>query len=118
MTAAVGFALDPIASHSGQFPLSPPSDAPLSTDVPSPVGVRPWGLRTVRAAQPGGSERPAWRYCHGQQVAVDAEGRPLAERMAKKPPSADTTSTVDGEDPPSSEDWKNDFAPDDPGLPV
>jgi hypothetical protein len=30
------------------------------------------------------------------------------------PPTAPTTQNVDGEDPPSSEDWKNDFAPDDP----
>lgn len=42
----------------------------------------------------------------------------MIDRMGTTPPTADTTATVDGEDPPSSEDWNNDFAPDEPGLPV
>jgi putative ATP-grasp target RiPP len=50
-------------------------------------------------------------YDHEQQVAVDVNGAPL---ISMGDPSADTTSTVDGEDPPSSEDWNNDYYPDEP----
>jgi len=116
--SAVGFALDPIASYSGQVPLAPPANAPLSQDVPSPVGVRPWGLRTLRTASGEAGEWMGWSYDHEEQVAVDATGRPVVDRVIAGPPTAYTTSSVDGEDPPSSEDWVNDFTPDDPGLPA
>jgi len=36
---------------------------------------------------------------------------------AAGPPTAPTTQGVDGEDPPSSEDWINDYAPDEPFQP-
>jgi hypothetical protein len=48
-------------------------------------------------------------------VLVDASGAPIVAATEKpKPPTAPTTSIVDGEDPPSSEDWKNDYHPDFP----
>jgi hypothetical protein len=50
-------------------------------------------------------------YDHHQQLAVDTSGTPL---ITMGPPTANTTSSVDGEDPPSSEDWYNDFHPDEP----
>ena len=87
MTASID---DPLASGSGQFPLGAPAGAPPAEDTPSPVGLRPWGLRSL----------------------VDASHGPA--RAGRGDPTANTTSTVDGEDPPSSEDWKNDFHPDEP----
>ncbi|MGH3886549.1 MAG: putative ATP-grasp-modified RiPP [Pseudonocardiaceae bacterium] len=109
------FRSDPVASASEQFTLCRPSiDLPMAQDCPE-MEVRPWGLRTMTPARPTDSRFPAFRYDHRSQVAVldDGTGRPLVKTVAG-PPTAPTTQTVDGEDPPSSEDWKNDFAPDDP----
>ena len=104
---------DPLASASGQFPLAAASGIPASQDFPSPVGLRPWGLRTLTVSGRQGDDGSLTmvRYDHDQQVAVDPSGIPL---FASGDPSADTTSSVDGEDPPSSEDWHNDFYPDEP----
>jgi putative ATP-grasp target RiPP len=98
---------DPLASVSGQFALKGSTFTPRSGDMPSPDGVRPWGLRR---ATPAGAGRvlPKWDYDAVQQKAVDLLGVPLIESPQMVDPSADTTSTVDGEDPPSSEDWNND----------
>jgi len=50
-----------------------------------------------------------WRYDEHEQKAVEVEtGLPLVDLRVAGDPSADTTSTVDGEDAPSSEDWDND----------
>ena len=51
---------DPLAPAGAQFPLARPEAAPPSWDEPSPVGVRPWGLRRMGPV-PGGN-------------AVDADG--------------------------------------------
>jgi hypothetical protein len=37
--------------------------------------------------------------------------------LAAGPPTAPTIQTVDDEDPPSSEDWKNDYTSDEPFQP-
>jgi putative ATP-grasp target RiPP len=106
------FASDPVASASGQFALCRPTvDVPVA-EVPAETGVRPWGLRAMTAARPTDSRLPTFRYDHVRQVAVleDGSGRRLVDAVAGPP----TAQNVDGEDPPSSEDWKNDFAPDDP----
>lgn len=109
MTAEID---DPIASASGRFPLVAPDGTLPSEDVPSPVGTRPWGLRQLAAATAdSGSGLSGARYDHDLQLAVDPSGTPL---ITTGPPTANTTSTVDGEDPPSSEDWHNDFHPDEP----
>lgn len=57
-----------------------------------------------------------WRYDHQRQLGTDADGVPLLDITAG-PPTAPTTQRVDGEDPPSSEDWVTDYAPDEPALP-
>lgn len=64
----------------------------------------------LRRALPAGAGRvlPYWIYDEQQQKAVDPTGCPLIELPVMGDPSADTTSTVDGEDGPSSEDWDND----------
>jgi putative ATP-grasp target RiPP len=99
------FADDPFAPTSAQFALSGSTFYQRCADRPSPVGVRPWGLRRACPAGPG-REIPAWRYDEHEQMAVDVNsGLPV---IVAGDPSADTTSRTDGEDPPSSEDWNND----------
>lgn len=97
---------DPFVPVASRFALSGASFDHRG-DSPSPDGVRPWGLRRVRPAGPG-RNIPAWTYDMEQQKAVDASGTPMIELPVGADPSADTTSTVDGEDGPSSEDWNND----------
>jgi putative ATP-grasp target RiPP len=110
----VSFANDPIASHSAQFPLARPMDVLAPDDAPSPAGMRPWNLRG--ALVPTGTRPgiPEWRYDHETQQAVTADGRPLIQ-MAE--PTAHSVSDYDG-DEGKSEDWKYDYVPDDPGMPV
>lgn len=99
------FAGDPLAPVSAQVALHGSTFIDRRQDEPSPVGVRPWGLRRARPAGRGNTI-PAWRYDEAEQIAVDVEsGLPL---IAAKPPTATTTSATDGEDPPSAEDWNND----------
>lgn len=100
----------PLASGSEQFGLGRPRHAPLSHDVPSSVGVRPWGLRGMRRGTVTGRAVPRFKYSHEQQVAVDERGRPLVI-MGMVDPSADSVTDADG-DEGRSEDWLYDFVPD------
>jgi putative ATP-grasp target RiPP len=109
MTAAVAevSSADPFAPVSAQFALDGASFTSRRDDVASPHGIRPFGLR--RALPVGvGRVLPCWAYDEQRQKAVDSEGRPLIGHPIMGDPSADTTSTTDGEDGPSSEDWNND----------
>lgn len=101
------FADDPIAPVSAQFALNGTMLAEQGDNLPSPDGVRPWGLRRALPTS-AGYQLPAWTYDETQQKAVDFDGRPLIEMPMSGPPTAKTTSSTDGEDPPSSEDWIND----------
>lgn len=103
---------DPIASGSEQFGLSRPRQIPSCYDVPSPEGIRPWGLRGMRRGAVTGRAVPAFVYSHEQQVAVDEHGRPLVV-TGMADPSADSVTDGDG-DEGRSEDWTYDFAPDSP----
>jgi hypothetical protein len=58
----------------------------------------------------------SWGYDYQRQLATDPDGVALLD-LAAGPPTAPTTQTVDGEDPPSSEDWDNDYTPDEPFQP-
>ena len=107
---------DPLASPSGQFSLTRPENVSTSEDVPSADGVRPWGMRRMRPTGTAARRALAARYDPLLQMTVDVEGTPLITKMGQQP-TADTTSTVDGEDPPSAEDWDNDFDPGD-GQPI
>ncbi|XVV02730.1 putative ATP-grasp-modified RiPP [Actinosynnema sp. CA-248983] len=98
---------NPLAPLSGQFALRGSTSAEQVNDVPSPVGTRPFGLRRATAARQGVTI-PAWTYDGDAQMAVDAFGVPLIELPTMGDPTAKTTASVDGEDPPSSEDWIND----------
>jgi putative ATP-grasp target RiPP len=96
---------EPFAAPGSRFVLAG-STVPAGSDRPSPIGLRPWGLRRACAAG-AGRPVPAWCYDHDLQLAVDTTGRPLIDALHGDP-SADTTSRTDGEDGPSSEDWNND----------
>lgn len=112
----VGFADDPIASHSAQFGLARPIGTPVGHDVPSPVGVRPWNLRGAQVMDRCRARVGAWRYDHDRQLALTLDGHLLTEIIAADP-SADSVSDLDG-DEGKSEDWKYDFWPDTPGSPA
>lgn len=114
-TMLTRFAAEPVSSDSAQFPLARPRTTAESTDTSSPEGVRAWGLRSMQTLPSTGRKLPAWRYDHDQQVAVDSGGSPLRE--LRMDPSAESVSSNDGDEGPS-EDWKYDFMPDSPGLPV
>lgn len=109
MTALVD---DPVASGSEQFGLSRPRLDPPGRDIPSPVGVRPWGLRGMRKGTVAGRSVPEFVYCHQQQLAVDKNGRALI-LTGMADPSADSVTDGDG-DEGRSEDWTYDFVPDNP----
>lgn len=103
---------DPVASGSEQFGLARPRHASPCHDLPSAVGVRPWGLRGMRCGAVDGRAVPVFVYSHEQQLAVDAEDRPLiVTGMAD--PSANSVTDGDG-DEGRSEDWTYDFVPDNP----
>ena len=75
MTVVVDqFTDDPFAPVSAQFALDGTTFTEQRDDVPSPAGVRPWGLRRVLPAGTG-CELPVWTYDEGQQKAVDLDGR-------------------------------------------
>ena len=109
MTAAV-------AEVSGSDPFARSARSSRSTARASPVGGTTWrrpmasGRSGLRRALPAGAGRelPSWTYDEQQQKAVDSSGCPLIQLPIMGDPSADTTSTTDGEDGPSSEDWNND----------
>lgn len=138
---------DPLVSGSGQFALAAPLTLTAPTDPPSDNSLRPWGLRRMgRVLRPSG-RREGWHYDPIRQLGIDATGEPLAASQAGTstttgsagseepggedwqpdftpdllpmagPPTAPTTPPVDGEDPPSAEDWINDYCSDDPFVP-
>lgn len=107
---------DPLASGSARFPLGRPSDEPPEVDAPSPIGLRPWGLRRLGPVFGTTGAWSAWRYDHERQIAVDGSGRAMLD-IVDGPPTAPTTPPTDGEDPPSGEDWRNDYTPDYPVQP-
>jgi len=93
---------DPVVTVSGQFALC----RALTDPAPTGPGQRPWGLRDLVANEtPAAVGLPPVRYDHLRQVSVldDGTGRLFVDVVAGLP-TAPTTSRVDGEDPPSSED--------------
>jgi len=111
-TMSMTFADGPLASDSEQFGLARPRDARPSDEPPSPVGVRPWGLRGMIPGAVEARVLPTFAYCHAQQVAVDAWGRPLV-LIGAADPTANSVTNGDG-DEGRSEDWTYDFVPDNP----
>ena len=111
MTASVleRFANDPVTSHSGQFPLGRSEEA-ADFSVPSPAGVRPWGLAGMRPARHQGNPvHEAFTYDHDLQIAVSQTGVPLTITAA----TANKVTNNDGDEGPS-EDFTYDYCPDSP----
>jgi len=103
------FAADPVAAHSGQFPLGRNS-TPMDLSAPSPAGIRPWGLGGMRSArQQGDPVREAFTYDHVRQVAVNRAGAPFTITNA----TAKKVTNSDGDEGPS-EDFTYDYCPDSP----
>lgn len=102
------FVTEPLAPSSSRFTLSGTTSTEQRASEPSPRGTRPWGLLRARPVAGTGDRFPAWSYDPHQQKAVGLDGRPLVDSPVCGPPTAKTTSSTDGEDPPSSEDWHND----------
>ncbi|MGH3696308.1 MAG: hypothetical protein ACRDRX_20320 [Pseudonocardiaceae bacterium] len=109
----VGFADDPVASHSAQFGLARPIGTSIGHDFPSPVGVRPWNLQGAQVMDCGRAPVMPWRYDHECQLGVTLDGQLLTEVIAGDP-SADSVTDLDG-DEGKSEDWQYDFWPDTSG---
>jgi hypothetical protein len=112
----IGFADDPIASHSAQFGLARPVNTPAGPNAPSAVGIRPWNLRAARTMGQRGTHLMGWRYDHTQQLALAVDGRRVVDLVAAEP-TANSVSDLDG-DEGKSEDWSYDFCPDNPGSPA
>lgn len=111
----VRFVDDPVASISGQFSLCRPDPATRPAESIFAHRIRPWGLKDLTPAEEGGAGLPSCHYDHGLQLAVLTDGsRTLLASVLAAAPTAPTTTRTDGEDGPSSEDWNNDFAPDEP----
>lgn len=104
------FSADPVASHSGQFPLGRHARI-ADLGVASGPTIRPWGLGGMRPArQQGDPLRDLFAYDHHRQIAVDALGRALT---AGKEPTAVKNTNNDGDEGPS-EDFSYDYCPDSP----
>jgi putative ATP-grasp target RiPP len=69
---------DPLAPPGGRFAVARPSISP-EQDLPSPREVRPWGLRNLAAAGGPHDAAAIHHYCHREQVAVTANGRPVVD---------------------------------------
>jgi putative ATP-grasp target RiPP len=102
-----------LASASEQFGLGRPPGLPVASAGPSSREIRPWGLR--RLVRPVATvPLPAGlRYDPVRQVLVDGSGNRFVD--VRGDASAESVSDVDG-DEGRSEDWRYDFAPDDPGV--
>lgn len=104
--AGTRFADDPLASISERFPLAPPGfTVPESSDSPSGLATRPFGLRWVTDV--GIPASPVcYRYCPRRQVVVD-------EKTDKPPPPRrrlewTTINHKDGDEGPSKDyDWES-----------
>ncbi len=108
LSSAVAFESDPFGNPGSRFALAGfTTGTDIGTSLTSPVGTRPWGLRRARPARAGRTLAP-WTYDESRQLAVDVDGVPLIDSAVHGDPTAETTSTTDGEDRPSSEDWDND----------
>ncbi|WP_369126859.1 putative ATP-grasp-modified RiPP [Amycolatopsis vastitatis] len=94
-----------MASHSPRFPLSRGAVTSGPDEVPSPAGVRPWGLRRMAPIEFHGTPSPVGDFDPVRQIRVDSEGRPLLEMG---PPTAPTTGSTDGSEGDPSEDYHND----------
>lgn len=104
MTTSFGTTLDAGSDLGLDDPLSSSSlrylvRQPVIADQPGPAKARPFALRFAQTVATPVTRR--FRYCPDQQVAVDADGRPLIETMGKE---WESKSSTDGDEGPE-ENW-------------
>src|SRR5918998_2246945 len=83
---------NPLPSVSLRYSLRPA----VTADGPGPRETRPFGLRFARSGPC--AVRPAVRYCHRLQVAVDDAGQPLIESEEKKLKEWESKTYSDGDE--------------------
>lgn len=118
---------DPLVSGSSRLTLARPDEpaAQQQAEQQPQVSVVPWNLRRLGPPLTSSGRWASVSFDPQQQVMVDASGQAVVGKEetlgtngvfvpVAGDPSADTTPIVDGEDPPSSEDWDNDYAPEGP----
>ncbi|WP_233224148.1 putative ATP-grasp-modified RiPP [Amycolatopsis sp. BJA-103] len=86
---------DPLASARFRYSVR----VPVTSAAAGPEETRPFGLRFSQSMPTPVTKVVS--YCHDQQVAVDADGRPLIETMGK---DWKTKSATDGDEGPE-ENW-------------
>lgn len=112
------FSWDPLVSPSSRITLTRPDVLAAEDAGPQAVdpAVQPWNLRRLGPPLANSGRWSTVRYDHLRQLLVHDCGRAVLSGCdhvpMAGPPTAPTTPPVDGEDPPSSEDWNNDYAPD------
>jgi putative ATP-grasp target RiPP len=109
---------DPLATAAERVPLAwPRFDQPISTETPSQLGVRPFGLRYAVDTPAGGAPLPPWTYCPDRQIAVGQDGKPwLRSADEDEGPSMKTTGpSPDGGPSTGGEEWTPDFMSDEVG---
>ena len=106
MDAAAGRAYDvvddnPLSSVSLRYTLRPA----VAADGPGSEETRPFGLRFARSVPT--AVRPAVRYCHALQVAVDEAGSPLIESKDEedKPKEWESKTYSDGDEGQEEDCW-------------
>ncbi len=91
---------NPLSSVSLRYSLRPA----VTADGPGPHETRPFGLRFARSGP--SAVRPAVRYCHRLQVAIDDAGRPLIESEEKeKPKEWESKTYSDGDEGQEEDCW-------------
>lgn len=105
----------PVSPVSSRFPLGLPIfGAPISEQGPSPVGVRPFGLRFATTV----SDRSLpttlpWRLCPERQIAVvdDGSSEPWYRRLQAKGTGSmkSTGPSPDGGGSTGGEEWTPDY---------
>jgi hypothetical protein len=104
------FTDDPLAPPSSQFPLARPGwTAPEEPERPSGPSTRPFGLRFMRTAPT--MRAPGFRYSHALQMSVTAD-RPDIPMIDRAPMMEWSTITNNDGDEGPSEDFGNDYCPD------
>lgn len=90
---------NPLSSVSLRYSLRPA----VTADGLGPHQTRPFGLRFARRGP--AAVRPAVRYCHGLQVAVDGSGQPLIESTANKAKEWESKTYSDGDEGQEEDCW-------------
>lgn len=108
------FDTDSTTLAESRFALDRPRGALIPSDAPpSPLGVRPFGLRFARpfaASLNPIAAVPAYEYCPTRQIAVITDDQMVPLFKHTNPHTVESTGTPDGGKPGGEEtrsDWQN-----------